>query len=124
MLGGYAIEALDAVVYYEESLLTFERLLETYIGAAPRGSRSFTSAMTVWLGEKLFLKHKLKQELNQLRRDPSAALPPLLFSEHHLSHAAAAFYPSPFEQAPVLLSLIPLCRCARTEQSCVWFVRG
>ena len=101
-IGGYALEELDAVVYYEKPLLTFERLLETYIGAAPRGSRSFTSAMTVWLGEKLFLKHKLKQELNQLRRDPSAALPPLLFSEHHLSHAAAAFYPSPFEHAAVL----------------------
>lgn len=101
-IGGYALEELDAVIYYEKPLLTFERLLETYIGAAPRGSRSFTSAMTVWLREKVFLKHALKQELNQLRQNSTASLPPLLFSEHHLSHAAAAFYPSPFEQAAVL----------------------
>ena len=101
-IGGYTLEQLDAVVYYEKPLLTFERLLETYIGAAPRGSRSFISAMTVWLREKLFLKNNLKQELRQLCLDPSAPLPPLLFSEHHLSHAAAAFYPSPYEQAAVL----------------------
>ena len=101
-LGGLTLEELDSIVYYEKPLLTFERLLETYIGAAPRGSRSFTSAMTVWLREKVFLKHTLRQELNQLRHDPMAALPALLFSEHHLSHAAAAFYPSPFEEAAVL----------------------
>ncbi|QCH15039.1 hypothetical protein CB0101_08955 [Synechococcus sp. CB0101] len=101
-IGGLALEQLDAVVYYEKPLLTFERLLETYIGAAPRGSRSFISAMTVWLREKVFLKQALRDELNQLRTDGSASLPPLLFSEHHLSHAAAAFYPSPFEEAVVL----------------------
>jgi len=101
-LGGIKLEELDAVIYYEKPLLTFERLLETYIGAAPRGSRSFTSAMTVWLREKVFLKHTLKQELKQLLDNPSAAPPALLFSEHHLSHAAAAFYPSPFEKAAVL----------------------
>lgn len=101
-IGGYKLEELDSVIYYEKPLLTFERLLETYIGAAPRGSRSFTSAMTVWLREKVFLKHTLKQELKQLLDNPSATPPTLLFSEHHLSHAAAAFYPSPFEKAAVL----------------------
>lgn len=108
---------LDAVVYYEKPLLTFERLLETYLGAAPRGGRSFVAAMQVWLKEKLFLKHELKKALQALASDlqgddretlaehrqaqPSAT-PELLFSEHHLSHAGAAFYPSPFERAVVL----------------------
>lgn len=101
-IGELTLEEVDAIVYYEKPLLTFERLLETYIGAAPRGSRSFTSAMTVWLSEKVFLKQTLRKELNELKSDASASLPPLLFSEHHLSHAAAAFYPSPFEQAAVL----------------------
>ena len=100
---------LDAVVYYEKPLLTFERLLETYLGAAPRGGRSFVAAMQVWLKEKLFIKSRLKQELRALAdhmagdvRGNGAKLPELLFSEHHLSHAGAAFYPSPFEKAAVL----------------------
>ncbi|MEB3333653.1 MAG: carbamoyltransferase [Cyanobacteriota bacterium] len=106
---------LDAVVYYEKPLLTFERLLETYIGAAPRGGRSFIAAMQVWLKEKLFLKTEIRKSLRTLAKEmgraPQAApggsanpdsLPELLFSEHHLSHAGAAFYPSPFEKAAVL----------------------
>ncbi len=106
---------VDAVVYYEKPLLTFERLLETYIGAAPRGGRSFVAAMQVWLKEKLFLKSEIRKSLLHLAAEmaePSAegseapsktvALPEVLFSEHHLSHAGAAFYPSPFEQAAVL----------------------
>jgi len=105
---------LDAVVYYEKPLLTFERLLETYIGAAPRGGRSFVAAMQVWLKEKLFLKTEIRKSLRQLDKDMRASegseeaenkqtsLPTLLFSEHHLSHAGAAFYPSPFEKAAVL----------------------
>ncbi|QNI69403.1 carbamoyltransferase [Cyanobium sp. NS01] len=100
---------LDAVVYYEKPLLTFERLLETYLGAAPRGGRSFVAAMQVWLKEKLFIKSRLKQELRALAnrmagdvRGDGAKLPELLFSEHHLSHAGAAFYPSPFDKAAVL----------------------
>ena len=100
---------LDAVVYYEKPLLTFERLLETYLGAAPRGGRSFVAAMQVWLKEKLFIKSRLKQELqtlaNRMTGDvhgDGAKLPELLFSEHHLSHAGAAFYPSPFDKAAVL----------------------
>lgn len=99
---------LEAVVYYEKPLLTFERLLETYIGAAPRGGRSFVAAMQVWLKEKLFLKTEIRKSLRQLASDmgdlqaEGGACPELLFSEHHLSHAGAAFYPSPFEKAAVL----------------------
>lgn len=112
------LQDLEAVVYYEKPLLTFERLLETYLGAAPRGGRSFVAAMQVWLKEKLFLKTELRKSLRQLAREMSApgpasdpdtkqdakhaALPTLLFSEHHLSHAGAAFHPSPFEKAAVL----------------------
>ena len=98
---GLALADIDAVVYYEKPLLTFERLLETYLGAAPRGGRSFVAAMQVWLKEKLFLKTELKKQVAALG-EPDAKQPELLFSEHHLSHAGAAFYPSPFEKAAVL----------------------
>ena len=93
------------VVYYEKPLLTFERLLETYLGSAPRGGRSFVAAMQVWLKEKLFLKAELKKNLKETQEScgtDSEDIPNLLFSEHHLSHAAAAFYPSPFEESVVL----------------------
>jgi len=96
---------IKEVVYYEKPLLTFERLLETYMGAAPRGGRSFVAAMQVWLKEKLFLKTELKKNLKELQASfgtDSTDIPNLLFSEHHLSHAAAAFYPSPFEESVVL----------------------
>jgi len=106
------LQELDAIIYYEKPLLTFERLLETYLGAAPRGGRSFVAAMQVWVKEKLFLKTAIRKSLRQLaiemaqqRGEPepaNTALPELLFSEHHLSHAGAAFYPSPFDNAAVL----------------------
>ena len=107
---GIELEDLDAVIYYEKPLLTFERLLETYLGAAPRGGRSFVAAMQVWLKEKLFLKTEIKKQLKSVadamaeaaNQAAPEALPELLFSEHHLSHAGAAFYPSPFENAAVL----------------------
>ena len=107
---GLTLADINTVVYYEKPLLTFERLLETYLGAAPRGGRSFIAAMQVWLKEKLFLKTELKKELRAVAEAMAAAnnqqasteLPELLFSEHHLSHAAAAFYPSPFEESVVL----------------------
>lgn len=98
---GLKLSDIAAVVYYEKPLLTFERLLETYLGAAPRGGRSFVAAMQVWLKEKLFLKTELKKQVAALG-EPDAKQPELLFSEHHLSHAGAAFYPSPFEKAAVL----------------------
>jgi len=96
-------EEVDYVVFYDKPLMKFERLLETYLAFAPRGIRSFVTAMPVWLKEKLFLKRLLQKELTALgdgRR--GSALPPLLFGEHHESHAASAFYPSPFETAAVL----------------------
>ncbi len=100
------IDNIDAIVYYEKPLLTFERLLETYLGTAPRGSRSFISAMQVWIKEKLFLKSNLKKEFCNLQKELTSQkdpkLPKILYSEHHLSHAAAAFYPSPFEEAVIL----------------------
>lgn len=107
---GLTLADINSVVYYEKPLLTFERLLETYLGAAPRGGRSFIAAMQVWLKEKLFLKTELKKQLRAVAEaiaaanglETSAELPELLFSEHHLSHAAAAFYPSPFEESVVL----------------------
>ena len=95
---------IDYIVYYEKPLLTFERLLETYLAVAPRGIRSFIAAMQTWLKEKLFLKNDIKNKLKNLQRGldltktKKVILPELLFSEHHLSHAASAFYPSPFKQ--------------------------
>ena len=97
---------IDLIVYYEKPLLTFERLLETYLAVAPRGLRSFITAMQVWLKEKLFLKTELKKQFKLLQQEivpySKCDLPELLFTEHHQSHAAAAFYPSPFEEAAVL----------------------
>ena len=90
------LSEVEEIVYYEKPLLTFERLLETYLGSAPRGGRSFVAAMQVWLKEKLFLKTELKKNLKEIQESfvtDSTHIPNLLFSEHHLSHAAAAFYP-------------------------------
>ena len=99
-----SLSEVKQIVYYEKPLLTFERLLETYLGAAPRGGRSFIAAMQVWIKEKLFLKSELKKNIKKVLGDSkgTAKLPTLLFSEHHLSHAAAAFYPSPFDESIVL----------------------
>ena len=97
---------ISLIIYYEKPLLTFERLLETYLGAAPRGLRSFIAAMQVWLKEKLFLKSELKKQFKLIQRELTPnlniKLPKLLFAEHHQSHASAAFYPSPFEESIVL----------------------
>ena len=97
---------ISTIIYYEKPLLTFERLLETYIGSAPRGIRSFIAAMQVWIKEKLFIKTELKRNFKsiqaELSPDTEFKIPELLFSEHHFSHAAAAFYPSPFEEAVIL----------------------
>jgi carbamoyltransferase len=98
--GGISLAQVAHVVFYDKPLLKFERLLETYLAHAPRGFRSFIAAMPVWLRDKLYLKQVLKRELRAL--DGASTLPPLLFAEHHQSHAASAFYPSPFERAAVL----------------------
>src|SRR6516165_9196827 len=101
--GGISIWDLDCVIFYDKPLLTFERLLETYLAFAPKGLRSFTSAIPMWLKEKLFMKSLLERELRTLSEPENVGpLPELLFNEHHESHAASAFYPSPYEEAAVL----------------------
>jgi carbamoyltransferase len=98
---GCALSGLDYVVFYDKPFLKFERLLETYLAFAPRGFRSFRMAMPVWLREKLFQKDLLAGELTKI--DPGFDVRGrLLFTEHHQSHAASAFFPSPFEDAVVL----------------------
>ena len=99
---GISLSDLDHVVFYDKPLVKFERLLETYLAYAPRGFRSFVAAMPIWLKDKLFLKTTLKKELGALGGVNENELPSLLFTEHHESHAASAFYPSPFEKAAVL----------------------
>ena len=98
--GGVRLADVDAVVFYEKPFLKFERLLETYLSVVPRGFRQFVMAMPLWLREKLFQKRLLTDELRAL--DPGFEPDRLHFSEHHLSHAASAFYPSPYERALIL----------------------
>lgn len=98
---GITIDQLEAVVFYDKPLLKFERLLETYYAFAPKGFASFLMAMPVWLNEKLFLKKMIRDELKKIQLYDKKKLK-LLFPEHHLSHAASAFYPSPFEEAAIL----------------------
>jgi carbamoyltransferase len=97
---GAKLSAIDHVAFYDKPFLKFERLLETYIALAPRGFRSFQMAIPLWLKEKLFQKSLLRKRLKEL--DEEIAGDKLLFTEHHLSHAASAFFPSPFEKAVVL----------------------
>lgn len=89
-------------MFYDKPFVKFERLLETYLHYAPRGLRSFVKAIPIWLKEKLFLKTTIKRELSSLSGLSTNELPSLLFSEHHQSHAASAFFPSPFKKAAVL----------------------
>ena len=87
---------VDHFAFYDKPFLKFERLLETYLAFAPRGFTSFRKAMPIWIGEKLFQKEMLRKSLAEI--DPALGVSnKLLFSEHHFSHAASAFYPSPFE---------------------------
>src|SRR3974377_39953 len=97
---GATLSELDLVWFYEKPFLKFERLMETYIALAPRGFRSFCMAIPLWLKEKLFQKSLLHDELRAFANDFDITR--LLFCEHHLSHAASAFYPSPYEEAVVL----------------------
>jgi carbamoyltransferase len=100
--GGVGLRDLDQVVFYDKPLVKFERLLETYLSYAPDGFRSFVAAMPVWLKEKLFLKTTLRRELAEIGACGTKELPALLFAGHHQSHAASAFFFSPFERAAVL----------------------
>jgi carbamoyltransferase len=99
---GLTVADLDRIVFYDKPLVKFERLLETYLNYAPNGFRSFLAAMPVWLKEKVFLKDTLRRELAAMGNCKTKELPPLMFAEHHQSHAASAFYFSPFERAAVL----------------------
>lgn len=98
---GFTLNELDAVVFYDKPLLKFERLLETYYGFSPKGLSSFITAIPIWLKEKMFLKRIIHQELAAIE-DYDKKQMKLLFPEHHLSHAASAFYPSRFEKAAIL----------------------
>jgi len=93
---------LDYVVFYDKPIVKFDRLLETYLSYAPRGLKSFLTAMPGWLKEKLNLKELLLRELAACGHCSRKHLPPLLFAEHHESHAASAFFASPFDEAAVL----------------------
>jgi len=94
--GGLPPEALDYVVFYDKPLTKFDRLLETYLAYAPAGFKSFRLAMPLWLKDKLHLRRTLRQRLRAARRAR------LVFTDHHESHAASAFFPSPFERAAIL----------------------
>ena len=97
-----AANQIDKVVFYEKPFVKFERLLETYLAFAPKGFISFAKAMPVWIKDKLFQKSLLIKELKSTLGEHINWRERLLFSEHHLSHAASAFYPSPFDTAAVL----------------------
>jgi carbamoyltransferase len=98
---GVHVNEVDYVAFYDKPFMKFERLLETYLAFAPRGFTSFRQAMPIWIGEKLFQKDLLLKQLKTIDEGLGKA-EKLLFSEHHFSHAASAFYPSPFEEATVL----------------------
>ena len=98
---GVSLDGFDYVAFYDKPFLKFERLLETYLSFAPRGFKSFSMAIPLWLREKLFLKDLLTSELKK-RGSRKDLADRLVFSEHHLSHAASAFFPSPFDEAAVL----------------------
>ena len=103
---GITLGDVKKIVYYEKPLLTFERLLETYLAVSPRGGTSFISAMQVWLKEKLFIKSILKKNFKEIEKEfvnhKNPDIPHILYAEHHQSHAAAAFFPSPFDEAVIL----------------------
>ena len=95
---GLSLKDITAISFYDKPYLKFERLLETYNGFAPSGVQSFLSSIPVWIKEKLFMRRMLKDELAKI----GIGTPQILFPEHHLSHAASAFYPSPFKDAAIL----------------------
>jgi len=98
---GFTLNELDAIVFYDKPLLKFERLLETYYAFSPKGISSFLAALPVWIKEKLFLRKLLMDEFCRIKPFNKRKVP-LLFTEHHLAHAASAFYPSPFPEAAIL----------------------
>ncbi len=102
---GLTIDQIDNVVFFEKPFIKFERLLETYVSFAPKGFMSFKSALPIWVKEKLFQKKIIREMMARFPLETNEEInwdAKLKFSEHHLSHAASAFYPSPFEEAVVL----------------------
>ena len=99
---GITLNDVEQIVFYDKPLLKFGRLLETLHAEAPRGIQSFVSAIPVWVKEKLFLRKMIKTALAPFLSSPTATMPGILFPEHHLSHAASAFFPSPFQEAAIL----------------------
>lgn len=97
---GLGLGDVDGIAFYDKPVLKFKRLLNTYLAFAPGGLQSYLSAMPVWIKEKLFMPRMLREELQKMA--PGSPLAPIRFPEHHLSHAASAFYPSPFEEAAIL----------------------
>lgn len=95
-------EELDYVVFYDKPFLKFERLLETYLAFAPKGFKSFSTSLPVWIKDKLFQKTMIVNTFKEYFGENVDWHSKLLFSEHHMSHAASAFFPSPFEDAAVL----------------------
>ena len=100
--GKLKLSEIENIVFFEKPFLKFERLLETYLAFSPKGFKSFSSAMPIWLREKLFQKKFLFDKLKNLDED-FKDITKIKFSEHHFSHAASAFYPSPFDEAIILI---------------------
>ena len=100
--GGISLADLKYFVFYDKPLTKFERLLETYVAFSPKGIQSFLAAMPVWMKEKLLLKSEIQNQMVSMDGVKKPGLPPILFGEHHESHAASAFYPSPFKSAAVV----------------------
>jgi carbamoyltransferase len=100
--GRITAKSIDYIVFYDKPFLKFDRLLETYLAFAPRGFGSFSTSLPIWLKDKLFQKHLILRRLRELWKDQDELEKKILFSEHHVSHAASAFYPSPFESAAIL----------------------
>jgi carbamoyltransferase len=98
---GTTLNELDAIVFYDKPFLKFERLLETYYNFSPRGVRSFITSMPVWIKEKIFLRKVITDEFNKIENFDRKKVK-LLFPEHHLSHAASTFFPSPFHESAIL----------------------
>ena len=101
ILRQFPLDDLDCVVFYDKPFLKFERLLETYLAYSPKGLLSFIKAMPLWLKKKIFIKKIIRDELKKLTGEETGKLK-ILFTEHHLSHAASAYYPSSFEEAAIV----------------------
>ena len=99
---GLTLSSVNYIVFYDKPFIKFERLIETYLAHAPFGFKSFAMATPVWLKEKLYLKRTLKKGLASIEGVKQDTLPPLMFTEHHQSHAASAFFPSPYEKSAVI----------------------